>query len=421
MTNVPKALRKQIKRRWKALRKDGPAAAAAAKPKRDVFGFYEQILGREHGMGLRLTRNNVAPGTLTWLIPDFNANSGGHINIFRMAKMLRERGFDDQQIVVMEPHRWSSANEAGALANAAFNEPGIRVTLGVDSIEPCRYLMATSWNTAYWVAKYRDAMHKCYFVQDFEPMFHPVGTASCMAEETYRLGLHGITAGSWLAEKLSGDYGMSTDAYSFSYDKHLYKPTERREHENRNIFFYARPVTERRCFDMGLLALKRVCEEVPGTAVIFAGWNVGDYEIPFHHLNAGQLPVDQLPDLYSQCETALVLSGSNLSLLPMEIAACNCPLVVNDGPNASWLLSEDEATYARMTPDALADAVIGLLRDPARAEAQAKRAMRRAQASDWGREADKVAAALVALDEARADDDLTRMGGTVTALRQARA
>ena len=408
MANVPKALRKYVKRRWKAVKKDVVAATA---PKRDVFTFYEQVLGREHGMGLRITPANVGEGTLTWLIPDFDAGSGGHINIFRMAKLLRERGFDDQQVVVMAPHKWRSAEEAGAIANAAFNEPGIRLTLGVESIEPCRYLMATSWNTAYWAAKYTDALHRCYFVQDFEPLFHPAGTEHYMAEETYRLGLHGITAGSWLAEKLAGEYGMSTDSYSFSYDKHLYKPTERRRHENRNIFFYARPVTERRCFDMGLLALKRVCEEVPDTAVIFAGWDVGEYDIPFHHLNAGQLPVGQLPDLYSQCEAALVLSGSNLSLLPMEIAACNCPLVVNDGPNASWLLSDEEATYARMTPDALADALIGLLRDPERAGRQAAQALKRAQASDWGREADKVAAALRRLDA----------GAEVTEMRRASA
>lgn len=410
MAVIGKGLRKRVARRWKKIRHE---TAVATRPKRDVFAFYENVLGREHGMGLHVTRDNVASNTLTWLIPDFEAGSGGHINIFRMAKMLRERGFEDQQVVVMGPHKWSSAAEAGALANAAFNEPGVRVTLGVESIEPCRYLMATSWNTAYWVAKYRDALHKCYFVQDFEPMFHPAGTEHYLAENTYRLGLHGITAGTWLRDKLREDYGMSTDSYSFSYDKHLYKPAERREHPNRNIFFYARPVTERRCFDMGLLALKRVCEEVPGTAVIFAGWDVSDYDIPFHHLNAGQLPVAQLPDLYSQCEAALVLSGSNLSLLPMEIAACNCPLVINDGSNASWLLSEEEATYAAMTPDALADAMIALLRNPERAQAQAERAGTRARASDWGAEADKVAAALRRIDEEAGEPE----GSTVTPLR----
>ena len=405
MSKMTRAIGKRIKRRWKKVRKE---VTAATTPKRDVFSFYEGVLGREHGMGLRITRDNVGEGTLTWLIPDFEAGSGGHINIFRMAKLLRERGFDDQQVVVMEPHKWSSAAQAGAVANAAFNEPGIRLTLGVDSIEPCRYLMATSWNTAYWVAKYTDALHRCYFVQDFEPMFHPVGTEHYMAERTYGLGLHGITAGTWLADKLADEYGMSTDAYSFSYDKHLYQPTEKREGKNRNIFFYARPVTERRCFDMGLLALKRVCEEVPDTAVIFAGWDVGDYAIPFHHLNAGQLPVAQLPDLYSQCDAALVLSGTNLSLLPMEIAACNCPLVVNDGANASWLLGDNEATYAPMTPDGLADAMIALLREPERAREQAERAMERARASDWGREADKVAAALRRLDTAGAVDTLEK-------------
>ena len=62
-------------------------------------------------------------------------------------------------------------------------------------------------------------------------------------------------------------------------------------------------------------------------AVIFAGGDVSKFKIDFHHLNAGALSINELPDLYSQCDLALVLSGTNLSLLPMEIAACQCPLV----------------------------------------------------------------------------------------------
>jgi len=371
----------------------------AVMKKRDVFTFYDNILGKETGFGLKITTKNVPKNSITWVIPDFTANGGGFINIFRMIKMLKGLGFEDQHVVIMEPHRWSSPEEAGELMHAAFNEPGVSISLGADTIKPCQYLFATSWQTAYWVAKYKDAMHKCYFVQDFEPDFYATGDQYYLAENTYRLGLTGVTAGPWLAKKLKDEYGMKTKSFGFSYDKDLYKPTKKRKSENKNIFFYARPVTPRRCFDIGLLALKKVCDEFPDAAVIFAGWDVSDHKIPFKHLNAGALQLSELPDLYSQCELALVLSGTNLSLLPMEVAACGCPLVLNEGKNADWIFTKTEAAYSSMDVDQLAEKMLDLLRNPTKAQKMAKKAKLKAEKSDWLEQGKVVADFLKSLPE----------------------
>jgi glycosyltransferase involved in cell wall biosynthesis len=365
--------------------------------KKDVIGHYKFILGEEQGFGLKITPTNVPEGSMTWVVPDFNANSGGHINILRMMRLLKERGFPNQHLVVMEPHRWSSVEEAQASLNDSFGDYGITVSLGARSIEPCHYLVATGWQTAYWVAKYRDTIHRLYFVQDFEPAFYSSGSDSALAEETYKLGLVGITAGTWLAEKLSKEYGMMTLAYSFACDTDLYKARPKRPSKTRHIFFYARPVTPRRCFELGLLALERVCAQMPDAAVIFAGWDVSSYEIPFHHLNAGSVTLAELPDLYSQCDVALILSSTNLSLLPLEVAACGCPLVMNDGPQANWLLSEDEAFYCDMNVDAIAATLMRVLNDSQSASKRAHAAANRAATSDWGAEANKIAGFLSAL------------------------
>lgn len=359
--------------------------------KRDVIGFYSQILGEEQGYGIRITPDNVPTRSMTWLIPDFQASSGGHINIVRMMSLLRHRGFPNQHVVIVEPHRWADAAQAQAAFAEAFGDPAITVSLGVRSIEPCHYLVATGWQTAYWVAKYRDTLERLYFVQDFEPSFYAQGSEYCFAEDTYRLGLTGITAGTWLAEKLAADYGMKTFAFSFGCDTGFYRPLGRRENPTRHIFFYARPVTPRRCFELGLLALEKVCRGRPDVAVIFAGWDIGDVVVPFTHLNAGTVPVEQLPDLYSQCDVALVLSATNLSLLPLEVAACGCPMVINDTPNANWLLGRDEALYCDMTVDGIADAIVKLLEDEPLRVSLAAAALERAQRATWEAEADKVA------------------------------
>lgn len=373
-------------------------APAVLNLKQDPIGHFEFLLGEEQGFGLKITPDNVPKGSMSWVIPDFNASSGGHINILRIMRLMKDRGFHDQRVVVMEPHRWSSEAEAQEALNRDFGDYGIKVSLGVRSIEPCQFLVATGWQTAHWVAKYRDAAHRLYFVQDFEPAFYAHGSEYAFAELTYRLGLVGVTAGSWLAEKLSTEYGMRTFPISFGCDTEFYRPMEKRPSETKHIFFYARSVTPRRCFELGLVALKKVCEEIPNAAVIFAGWDVSGYDIQFHHLNAGTLPLDELPELYSQCDVALVLSSTNLSLLPVEIAACGCPLVLNNGPHSSWLFTDNEVEYCDMSPDAISSAVINLLTDQEKARGLADRALEKARMQKWESEADKFAEFLQTLE-----------------------
>ncbi|RVD20673.1 glycosyltransferase family 4 protein [Mesorhizobium sp. M4B.F.Ca.ET.017.02.2.1] len=374
----------------KAINRAAKGIPVALQGKIDVFRHYETLLGEEQGLGIKISSNNVPEGSMTWLVPDFNASSGGHINILRFMALLSENGFPEQRLVVVEPHRWNSNAEAQAALNAAFGDNGIVVSLGARSIEPCQYLVATGWQTAYWVSKYKDAAQKLYFVQDFEPAFYAHGTEYVLAENTYRLGLTGITAGGWLADKLHDDYGMRTVSFDFACDLELYKPQPKRPSKTKHIFFYARPVTPRRCFELGLLALKKVCERVPNAAVIFAGWDVSGYEIPFHHLNAGTLAVSSLPDLYSQCDVGLILSSTNLSLLPLEMAACGCPLVINRGAHATWLLPEEEVYYCDMDVDSIAARLVEALEDTEETAKRAALALKRAQGSSWEAEAEKI-------------------------------
>ncbi|MBB6262634.1 glycosyltransferase involved in cell wall biosynthesis [Paenochrobactrum gallinarii] len=396
----------------KVIKRDGYRIAArkifarlkAQAPVADAYKIntikrYEFLLGEEQGFGLKLTSTNLPKDSMTWLIPDFEAHSGGHINIFRMIKLLRRRGFPYQHVVIMEPHRWASVADAQAAINQAFGDHGITVSLGVRSIEPCTFLFATGWQTAYWVSKYKDAIHKLYFVQDFEPDFYASGSEYYFAENTYKLGLTGITAGTWLASKLEREYGMKTFPYSFSCDTSLYKPTPRADSSSKKIFFYARPVTPRRCFEMGLLALKKVCEANPNATVVFAGWDVSGYDISFPHINHGTVAVHALPDLYSQCDVALILSSTNLSLLPLEVAACGCPVVLNDSPQSNWLLSKDQAIYCDMSVESISSAIIEALDNEQRTAGLANAAFDFVRGNSWDEEAAKVAVFLRSISE----------------------
>jgi glycosyltransferase involved in cell wall biosynthesis len=299
-----------------------------------------------------------------------------------------------QRLVILPPYDWPDVAAARDAIAKWYFPLNAEIAFGVEGFAPAEITLATGWQTAYWVAHHRASAEKFYFVQDFEPWFHSISSEYFLAENTYKLGLKAITAGSWLSETLSRDYGMRCGAVSFSCEHDFYYPRERREQPNLNILFYSRHVSRRRLFELGMAALAQVCAEEPRAAVIFAGGDVGGFEFPYKHLNAGELSLAELPDLYSQCDLALVLSGTNLSLLPLELAACKCPLVMNDSPSARWLLPDEAAYYAPLDPRGMAETILAAIRDEDGRRARAEAAHAIAAASSWEAQADRMLAIL---------------------------
>ncbi|WP_371170996.1 glycosyltransferase family 4 protein [Aliiroseovarius sp. 2305UL8-7] len=364
----------------------GSKAPTGASGKIDFISYYNNILGYPHGD--EFTTDGVADNTIQWVIPNFGFGSGGHLNIFRFINMLSERGFN-QRLVILPPYDWETSEKARAAIEDWYFPVHAEIALGVDGFAPSAVTFATGWQTAYWVAKHRGSRDKFYFVQDFEPYFFPVSSEYTLSENTYKLGLKGITAGSWLSGKLSDEYGMECGAVSFGVDKEFYQPRPRRDTDTFNIIFYSRHVTPRRYFEIGLVALARVCEARPDVSVTFVGGDVSGVEIPFKHVNSGEQKLDALPDLYSQSDLALVLSGTNLSLLPLEIAACGCPVIMNDSASARWLLPDGAAFYSAVDPDAMAQEILRLIDDETLRQQTAQRARDIALTSSWQSEGDR--------------------------------
>ena len=376
--------------------------------KHDPIGFYSFVLPPP--IAHPVSPSDVPAKSINWFVPPFGHGSGGHLNIFRFVHFLEREGYTCRIVIVGEPQP-SDAATARKQISTWFFPIDAPVYLSPEEAPACKVAMATSWPTAYRVRDFMPTVHRCYFVQDFEPWFHPTGADAAFAEQTYRFGFHGITAGTWLRDKLARDYGMSTQAVGFSYDHDRYKPIPRREADIRRVFFYARPPTPRRAFEMGLLVLNEVTRRLPDVKVVFAGWDVANYEIPFEHLNAGVLSLDELPDLYSQCDVGLVLSFSNLSLLPLELMACGTPVVSNRAPYTEWLLNDDNAKLAAADVEALAEAVVELLEDPEDYARIRTNALATARATSWSSEAKRMARILETLDDtqtslphSRADD-----------------
>lgn len=350
---------------------------------------YEFVLCKSFGQsGLA---ESAAGNTINWFIPKIGKGSGGHLNIFRFVKGLEERGFECRLIIVGDLLPQSSTTVKKNIRDWFFLL-NAEVFIGTgDSIPPANISIATSWQTAYAVKAFQSTRTRCYFVQDFEPWFYPAGTDSLLAENTYHFGFYGITAGDWLAAKLKSEYHMQTSALGFSYDRELYSPAASRAERTKRVFFYARPPTARRAFELGLLVLREVCRRVPDAEVVMAGWDVSNYEIPFPCRHAGLMELNELNDLYHQCDVALVLSCSNLSLLPVELMAAGVPVVSNSAPYTQWLLNADNSLLAPPDVESLASAVIEVLENPTRAAQLSRAGVEFAQSTCWEKEADKLA------------------------------
>lgn len=366
-------------------------SAPALFKKNDLIGFYRFTELPENPPVLS---EPLSECRLAWFIPDFGIGSGGHLNIFRMIRNL-EKSDIASDIYIIDSTQWGSGSQAKEIISKNFFslKANVYVTAS-DEVENINrkydIAVATSWQTAYYVRSFSLCRKKAYFVQDYEPYFFANGSNYFFAEQTYRFGFHGITAGEWLKEKLSAEHSMECSSFGFSYDKELYSFRQREEDGVKRVFFYARPPTERRGFELGMMALNKLCEKYPDVEVVLAGWDVSNYEIPFTHLNAGVVSLDKLGELYSKCDLALIISFTNLSLLPLEVLASGCPVVTNKGRNNNWIDSNDMFIYSDMDVNSLADTMTQVLNGQISTGPYLQRASEYLKTASWEKEADKV-------------------------------
>lgn len=299
--------------------------------------------------------------SLGWVMPPPSAGSGGHQNMFRFIKFAENAGFDCRIYFYVNSTFGFEEESLKAMLRESGAYPEIDATMEIferdnPSLKDLDAIFASSWESAFGVHVAQTDAKRLYFVQDYEPYFYPVGSRSILAAKTYDFGFTGLTAGGWLAEKLKSEHHMETYAFDFAIDRKNYfvtNPSKRDE-----IFFYARASTERRGFELGLFALSEVMRRRPETIIHFAGEAVQSEHVPFDFVSHGMLAISDLRELYNRCGAALVISATNMSLLPLELLACGVVPVVNQGDNNSMVSSNDNIIFVEPSPIAMASALI---------------------------------------------------------------
>lgn len=311
------------------------------------------------------------PLTLNWLIPDFALGAGGHMTLFRLIAELEKQGVINR-IYIFGPlvHRKTAAQFKAAI-NRHFLPLHAEITVGINAPAPAHAWLATSWPTAYAVARLcpadsLSAPRGFYLIQDFEPDFYARGSDYLFAEQSYELGLEAITAGPYLADLLREKYGIKAAFFDLAAAKKNYKLAVRAPRSDPDlpfkIGFYARPVTPRRCFELGVAAFSLLKKNRPSDFELhFFGADTAFYQVPFEYHNHGVLSHDALNKLYARLDLGVVFSPTNHSLVPREMMATGLPVLEISAPaNNRIYRDEENIVLAQPTPAAIAAAIAEL-------------------------------------------------------------
>lgn len=307
---------------------------------------------------------------ISWIIPQPFEASGGHRNIFRAIKYLSEFGHKCSLHVLPDNHRFSTGRQIREfISREFFDIKADEVCCGVENIGESDVLICTYWTTAY-IAKNNETKAKLivYFLQDFEPMFFPMGLDYVRASATYKFGFYPITSGPWPLKMLKDHYGVSDGTFfRFPIDRNIYYPLSQIDKkDNLKIVYFARPDMPRRCYPLGVEALGIVKERRPDVEIIFYGDHADKFcNIPYEVTKLGMLrEISDLGDLYRSAYMGICFSTTNPSLVPFEMMACGCPVVdlevngndVNYGGNKNCILVEP-------SPQEIANEILNLLDD----------------------------------------------------------
>ena len=326
---------------------------------------------------------------INWYIPEFEVGSGGHMTVFRLVRFLREFGHH-HRIVLVPPTKLDNRLQLKSIVTKHFLDLGdTEFFLWGEEVPACDISVATGWQTAYFVNAQENTKQKFYLVQDYEPMFYPMSSSYILAENTYKMKLRCIAASPWLAKMLQVKYGTQADFFSLAYSPEEYYPQDRNR-ELKTVTFYARHCTERRGFELGILALQLVKRTDPDIKIILYGAE-GYPCVPFECEKRGILSQKELAYLYNTATVGLVISLTNYSLIPNEMMACKLPVVDMKTECTNTMYADgEEIILAQPEPRAIADAILNLVGDPGRRALIAEKAYEKVITLSWEKAARRV-------------------------------
>lgn len=310
---------------------------------------YDYVLNSTASISL-----DVIVESITWIVPEFGKSSGGHRTIFRHIANLSKLGIRST-IAILEVGQSFSVEKARCNLPKDLDLSELDIIMAKDLSVIHKYLVVTSWHTAYWAREIAKRNHciSYYFIQDNESMFYPCGSFSLLAQQTYSMPYRHIYASDWLANTLS-QYSidkkkrvvnLGVDEHEFPARPAMVKKRKERIITNQilQIGVYYRPVTARRMDEHAYLLLEYISRKRLKLKLHFFGWDWSKYDWPSNslwHTNHGIVEHSELNCLLESLDCCLLLGSTNISLMPLEVISTGLPVFVNEGENNSCLLAD---------------------------------------------------------------------------------
>lgn len=301
----------------------------------------------------RIESGRVAAG---WISTAPGPGSGGHTTLFRMIAGTAERGIDStlfihdarggdilrHERVIREHWPWLQV----PVRDAAAGFGGMHA------------VVASSWETAHVLAsRGTTPMARLYFVQDFEPLFHPHGSVRSLAEDSYRFGFRTIALGEMVQEELAA-IGVPSELAPFGRDGNAYRRLDDAPARS-GVVFYAKRGNDRRGYLTGKLALHAFHGMHPEQEIHVVGDHVADWRVPV--TSHGTMPPEELNELYNRVIGGPALSFTNITLVVEEMLAAGAIPVVNDTPHSRAVLRHPDAVWAPSSAGQIARALAAIV------------------------------------------------------------
>lgn len=283
--------------------------------------------------------------TINWFLSVPGHFTAGPHNIFSLAQYFASLGKENRFI-------FSEGDAPDLVSSITKRYPKLRGSIFMfapktDEIPISDISIATFWTTVFPMLQSKSTGQRYYLIQDDERLFYPASELYTFAELTYKLRLPAIASSKSILDWYRSEFGGNGIYFNTVPDLKLFYPGAMpKDHGGiKNIFFYARPHTQRNGFYVGIEALRRIKRMYPHINIFLAGEKLDPPMLRGLEgfIKLGDITLEQSAHLYRDMDVGIYLMFTrHPGILPLEFMVSGCVTLTNRRDNVRDILQDGE-------------------------------------------------------------------------------